>query len=93
MRVLVFEKRWIEVRKAARDRILRCQSERLCVACLEPIGSEEPIRGCHIRCYHATYRAIKRGKFTDLQRVQDGKLLEAKERGRKPSNPVSLEAM
>lgn len=92
MRVLVIEKRWVEVKKTARERIAKCERERLCVACLEPLGDEEPMRGCHCRCYHATYRAIKSGKFTDSQRVQDGKLLEPQPAGRKPSNPVSREA-
>jgi hypothetical protein len=93
MRVSITEKRWVEVRKSARDRLSKCSSEGLCVACMEPIDEgEKPIRGCHVACYHATRRAILAGKFTDAQRVEAGKLLEQQERGRKPSNPVSREA-
>ncbi len=82
------------MRKAAKERIAKCKRENLCVACMEPFTNKDEvaIRGCHVRCYHATYRAIRRGKFTAEQRVRAGKLLEAKNRGRKPSNPVSLES-
>ena len=93
MRVAVYEKRWIQVRKAARERIDKARRLNLCVACMQPIvDGERVVRGCHNRCYFATYRQIKAGKYTDAERVRDGKLLESAEPGRKPSNPVSLEA-
>ena len=92
MRVLITETRWIEVRKPARDRLAKADKEHLCVACLEPLGDQEPIRGCHPKCYRATRRAIVAGKFTESQRVEAGKLLEKMDAGRKPSNPVSVEA-
>lgn len=93
MQVAVFEKRWIEVRKAARERIAKCEKESLCVACLGQLkANEHTIRGCHVKCYHATYRAIREGKMTDAERVAAGKLLENQPKGRKPSNPVSVEA-
>lgn len=81
------------LKKEAKERIARCEKERRCVACMELFAppDETSIRGCHIRCYHATYRAIRSGKFTEVQRVREGKLLEPKNRGRKPSNPVSIE--
>lgn len=92
MRIAVTEVRWVEVRKPAKDRLAKAQSEQLCVACLQPLNGEAPIRGCHSKCYRATRRAIVAGKFTEAERVQAGKLLEKQEQGRKPSNPVSVEA-
>ena len=93
MRVRIVETRWIEVKKAARERLAKCSELDLCVACMEPVvEGERTLRGCHMRCYHATYRAIRSGKFTESARVEAGKLLEPSENGRKPSNPVSVEA-
>jgi hypothetical protein len=93
MQVAIVEKRWVSVRKAARERLAKCQQENLCPACLEPLADDEPrMRGVHIRCYHATRRAIQAGKFTEQERVQAGKLLEPSSTGRPPSNPVSVEA-
>lgn len=93
MQVAVFEARWVPVRKAARDRLAKCQHENLCPACLEPFeAGEDRMRGVHVRCYHATRRAIKAGKFTEQERVQAGKLLERSPGGRPPCNPVSVEA-
>lgn len=92
MRVAVTEVRWVEVRKPARLRIAKAEEGKLCVACMQPLGDDEPIRGCHSRCYKATLRAIHAGDFTESERVESGKLLEKGKAGRKPSNPVSQEA-
>ena len=92
MRVAITETRWIDVRQSARRRIEQASTERLCVACMEPLADQKPIRGCHSKCYQATLRAIKAGKFTEKQRVEQGKLLESDTAGRKPVNPVSVEA-
>lgn len=92
MRVAITETRWIEVRKPAKERLAKADKEHLCVACMEPMGDQEPIRGCHPKCYRATRRAIVAGQFTEAARVEAGKLLEKLEPGRKPSNPVSVEA-
>lgn len=92
MQVAVFEKRWIPVRKAAKERLEKCSQQNLCVACMQKFEEgETPTRGCHKRCYYATYRGIKAEKFTDSERVAAGKLLPPAERGRKPSNAVSVE--
>ncbi len=93
MQVAVFEARWIQVRKSARDRLAKCKHENLCPACMQSFAEgETTIRGVHVRCYHATRRAIQAGKFTEQERIQAGKLLEPGPKGRPPSNPVSLEA-
>lgn len=92
MQFVVFAKEVIEMRKASLDRIARCKSESLCVACLESLeGEKRVIRGCHYRCQQATLKAIKEGKFTEKDRVQAGKFLP-KSGGRPISNPVAIEA-
>lgn len=92
MRVAITELRWVEVRKPARERLAKAEKEGLCVACMQPLDGETPIRGCHSRCYRATRRAILAEKFTESERVEAGKLLEKLDPGRKPCNPVSIEA-
>ncbi len=92
MRVLVTESRWIEVNRTARLRIAKAEQDHLCVACMEELGKEQAIRGCHSRCYQATLRAIRAGKFTEQERMSAGKLLEKLPSGRPHSNPVSKEA-
>lgn len=92
MKARVQQKKWISVRKDVVLRLQKCVKENLCCACLEPLGDKKPIRGCHPACAKATYRAIEKGAFTDEQRVADGKWLQAASAGRKPSNPVSVEA-
>jgi hypothetical protein len=92
MQIAVNEKRLIDVRKAAKDRVERCTKLGLCLACEQPFkDGEASTRGLHIRCYHATRRAIVSGKTTERERMADGKLGEAQLPGRKPSNPVSTE--
>ncbi len=73
--------------KAARQRLAKCEQEKLCTCCLEPLGGEEPIRGQHPRCYKGTMRAIAAGTTTEAQRVSAGMMHERKPAGRKPSNP------
>lgn len=92
MHAFVNQKKAIPVRRKAIERLEKCERECLCVACLEPIVAEEKtMRGMHMRCYFATKRAIDSGKTTEEERLQEGKMLEAKPGGRKPSNPVSLD--
>jgi hypothetical protein len=92
MQVVVYVLKVIEMRKAALDRITKCKTDNLCVACLKSLeGEKRVIRGCHYRCQQATLKAIREGKFTEEQRVQSGKFLQ-KITGRPISNPVSLEA-
>lgn len=92
MHAVIYEKRQIEVKKAALRRIAKAEREDLCVACLRPFElGEKRQRGCCMSCYHATYRAIKQGKVTDAERVAEGKLLPPSPPGRPPSHPVSLE--
>lgn len=92
MQVFIYEKRLVSVRRAAKERIERCAKEGRCVACLEKTHpNERTIRGMHMRCYFATGRAIKSGRTTEAERIQEGKMLEAQPGGRKPVNPVTLD--
>lgn len=91
MRVAVKEVRWVQVKRSAKQRLAKAESEGLCVACMEPLDGMVK-RGCHERCYIATRRAIERGIWTMEERLAEGKILEAETPGRKPSNPVSIEA-
>lgn len=92
MRVAIQQIRWIEVKRSARERIAKAEAEGLCVACMKPLDATRTLRGCHERCYRATDRAIKRGIWTEEDRVAEGKLLEKETGGREPTNPVSIEA-
>jgi len=92
MRVRIFVEKWVEMKKSIIERVGRCRRDGLCLACGEQIKSGRTIRGCHEKCARATYRAILRGDFTDEQRVQDGKWLDAQAGGRPASNPVTIEA-
>jgi len=99
MQVTVFEKRVLQVRESARQRIEKAELEHLCVACLEPLvavfGEKgeflkwDQIRQCHPKCYHATLRAIKAGKTTEQERMTEGKFGQRGFGGPKPSNPVT----
>jgi hypothetical protein len=92
MRLLVSVKRFVSVNKAAKERLAKCMREGLCPACLEPLLPGQPTkRGAHVRCYHATFRAVRAGKTTWAKRVAEGKIGEAEAPGRKPSHPVSAE--
>lgn len=75
----------------AQARIRKATKERLCVACMEPLNGESPLRGCHERCYRATLRAIERGDTTEEDRMLEGKFLKRGKGGRKPSNPVTMD--
>lgn len=93
MRVRVLVEKWVIVKKSAVERLQKCQRERLCLACMQPLKEgEKPIRGCHSKCARATYRAISSGAFTDAQRVSEGKWLDRDRPGPKPTNPVTEEA-
>jgi len=84
--------RLVNVTKEVTERLLKASSEKLCVACMEPLDDSRTIRGCHQRCYKATKRCIERGVWTEEQRVAEGKLLKADPGGRPAFNPVSKEA-
>ena len=54
------------MRQSAKERIAKCLKEGLCAACLQPFKKgERVIRLNHVRCYHATRRAIQSGKTTE----------------------------
>jgi hypothetical protein len=92
MRLVVMSKRFVNVGKKAMDRLSRCSREGLCPACLQPIAEGEHVkRGVHLRCYHATYRAVRAGLTSWELRVAEGKIGECEKPGRKPTNPVSEE--
>lgn len=92
MKVAVWEVRYVDMKRNAKQRIAKAEREGLCVACMEPLGDGVVKRGCHEKCYAATRRAIKRGVWTLSDRLAEGKLLEYSTPGRKPTNPVSIEA-
>lgn len=93
MYVTVVRHMSVRLGKSAQKRLHKCNEKGLCLACEQPIkDGEHVVRGIHLRCYHATLRAIKRGDFTDDQRVREGRMLQAKPGGRPPTNPVSVEA-
>ncbi len=92
MRLEVLESKYVQLRRPAQERLTKATQEHLCVACLQPLGSGKVKRGCHEGCYRATLRAIDAGKWTESQRVEEGKLLPHGKCGRKPTNPVSIEA-
>lgn len=80
------------MKRSAKQRLARAERESLCVACMKPLDNGTIKRGCHERCYRATLRAIEKGRMTMADRLAEGKILEAEDGGRKPSNPVSVEA-
>lgn len=90
MKVAMNIVRWVDVKRSAIRRLAKADKEGLCVACLQPLDGVVK-RGCHERCYQATLRAIREGKFTMEDRITEGKIREANQ-GRRPSNPVTLEA-
>ncbi len=91
MRVSVFVTRLVEVNKTAMRRIAKAVEEGLCCACMQPLGKGRVVRGLHMTCLKATYRAIAAGKCTEDERVQEGKMLSKTKGGRKPSNPVTVD--
>jgi hypothetical protein len=91
MRVPVRVIEWLEMKKNVIARIAKLQAEGRCLACEQPLDDGKTVRGCHMRCAKATYRAIAANKTTDSKRVEDGKWLPAAEGGRPPSNPVTIE--
>jgi hypothetical protein len=93
MQIAIQTLRYITLKKAAMNRIAMAERDKLCCACLQPLGDSRVIRGCHERCVKATKRAVAAGKFTEDERIAQGKILSASSGGRKPSNPVSIEAM
>lgn len=93
MKVQIQVSDWVEMKRSAMQRIEKCKRENLCVACLGSLdGEKKVVRGCHERCYAATQKAIRTKKFTEAQRIADGKFLAAEPGGRKPCNPVTVEA-
>lgn len=90
MKVAVHLIRWVEVKRSAIRRLAKAEQEGLCVACMQPLDGTVK-RGCHERCYQATLRAIREEKFTMEDRIAEGKIRETNQ-GRRPSNPVTLEA-
>ena len=93
MCVRILIERWVEMKKGAVKWVNNCKEKNLCVACGTSLeGEKKIVRGCHERCHAATMRAIRRGEFTQDERVAEGKLLERENGGRPRSNPVSIEA-
>ena len=92
MRAMIYEPRFITVKREALKRIAKAEAEGLCLACLQPLGEGTIKRHCHERCYRATLRQVERGTTTIEKRVADGKLAgESDNKGRPPSNPVTVE--
>lgn len=91
MQLRVFQLGFVTVKRAAVERLAKCEREGLCCGCMEPLEGEVARRGLCIACYHATRRAINAGKTTESKQLAEGKMLEAKPSGRKPSNPISVD--
>lgn len=92
VRFQILEKRIVELRRSARLHVEKCRRDGLCLACGQPfIEGEKVRREMHIRCYDATWRAVRDGKTTWEERVKNGRAGEAKSPGRPPSNPVTIE--
>ena len=93
MRIQIYVPGWIEMKRSAIQRLAKCKDENLCVACMKPIGNgKKVVRGCHEYCHTVTLDAIKSGTYTEAERIAAGKLLTKELGGRKPSNPVAVEA-
>ncbi|AMV31273.1 hypothetical protein VN12_04085 [Pirellula sp. SH-Sr6A] len=93
MRIQTFVMGFVDMKRAAIQRVAKCQAEGLCLSCLEPLDpGKTVVRGCHMRCAKATYRMIADGRLTDEQQVQAGEWLPASKGGRKPTLAVSKKA-
>lgn len=93
MRIQTFIQGFVDMKKSAVQRVAKCQREGLCCSCEQPlIPGEKVVRGCHLRCAKATYRAIESGRLTDDGQVSAGEWLPASPGGRPPSLAVSKKA-
>ena len=93
MRIQTLIQGFVDMKKSAMQRVAKCQREGLCCSCEQPLVSDEKIvRGCHVRCAKATYRAIDAGLLTDAGQVAAGEWLPASSGGRPPSLAVSKKA-
>lgn len=81
----------IKLSPSGMARTRKCSRDGLCHACLLPAGPGRMIRGNHESCRKLQQIAIARGELTEDGLVRDGKILPSKG-GRKPSNPVTIEA-
>lgn len=91
MRVPLFRRDWITVRKSGIERLKKCDAQGLCTGCLLPLGEDGHVRGLHPNtCYHAMNRAIRQGKTTEAEAVSSGLMRERAPAGRKPTNPVTI---
>lgn len=90
----IYEVRTVNVSPEGRERIERCNRERLCLGCLRPLDalSGTPVRGMHRSCRRRQSDWIAAGAFTEEDCIRDGKLLPEAARGRPVSNPVTIEA-
>lgn len=92
MRVAIQARKWVQMRRAAQERIDKCKKDKLCCGCMEPIGDQRTVRGLHLAtCYHAAQRAISQGLVTESELVAAGRMLPKAKSGRKPSNPITVE--
>lgn len=63
---------YVAVNRQIRHKIARCEADRLCFACEEPLHPAKGIRGLHSKCYAAQRRLIAAGVTTDAQLVAIG---------------------
>lgn len=86
MYVEISRKIMVKLKRGAATRIENCQQNNLCLACLLPLKGRV-IRGVHESC-----RKLLSAEYDDDEQcVAEGRMLEPKP-GRKPSNPVTIEA-
>lgn len=85
--------RTIRVGKTEAKRIEEHVEARVCLACDCKVEEDRRyLRGLCEGCHRATLRAIARGDFSEEDRIKKGKLLAKASGGRKPTNPVTIDA-
>lgn len=92
MKVAAVVSRWIKVRSEGERRLERCKAERLCTACLQPLGPDEkPKRGLHRNtCYFRVRDLLLRGEVTEAELLAAGEILPRATPGPKPRHPLTL---
>lgn len=59
-----------------------------CLHCGLSLGNDASKRGLHINCYQLLHQRISRGKATDKQLVEEGRMLPKGQKGGRPLKPL-----
>jgi len=82
----------VKISRDAQQRIHRCESQGLCLFCLQPISTDEQsVRGCHRKCDKAARRRVEAGKETEAEMVKSGKWGTTERTGRPAREPAELD--